>query len=326
MRGLILMVAMLALPVAADAQTRRPAAPAPAPAPPVTVRTWTSQTAVWVGDKFEYVIELRRAPNVEIFLDDLLPDKLHLDGVEVLDTATEHDASSATTVIDRLRYTLAAYTVGPQAVGIAAIPVRLSVRRPGQKAEDAMPAGEVTVPALHVGLRSTLTPTGEAVEIRDQRAVRPVPRRMRLAEQVGWALLAFAALPVLAWAVQLVRRARRARPRRPARTPVRQRRAALEEIRQADVATPAARRDAYAALDAWIRDNVQLPGGAAAVALTPEEIAAAVGDSKPAAWRDELERVLLECERAKYGPDLPPADRWPDAVDAAATVALSRSL
>jgi hypothetical protein len=313
---------LLVLPALAAAQPRKPAPEAP----PVAVRTWASQTAVWVGDKFEYVVELRRAPNVEVFLDDLLPEKLRLDGLEVLDTATEHDASRPDSVVDRLHYTLAAYTVGAQAVGIGAAPVRVSVRRPGQKAEDALPAGEVVVPALHVGLRSTITPTGDAVEIRDARALRPLPRRMRFAEQAGWILLALSVVPVVVWAAAMVRRARRARPPRPARTPVRQRRAALEQIKEADVSTPAARRDAYAALDAWIRESVQLPGGATAAALTPEEVAAAVGESKPASWREELERVLLDCERAKYGSELPPPDRWSSDVDAAATLALSKPL
>jgi hypothetical protein len=284
-----------------------------------------SRTAVWVGDRFDYVIELRRAPDVEVFMDDLVPDKLRLDGLEVLVTAADRDASDAKVVVDRVRFTLTTFNVEAPALSVAAIPVRFSVRRAGQKAEEALPAGEVVVPALHMDLRSTITATGGAVEIRDRRPVRPLPRRVRFAERAGWALLALAVVPVLSWAVRLVRRVRRARPRRPARVPLRQRRAALEEIRDADVSTPAARRNAYAALDAWIRDNVQLAGGVPAAALTPEELARGLGDSKAAAWRDELERVLLECERAKYSRDLPPDDRWAAAVDAAVTLTLARS-
>jgi hypothetical protein len=324
---------LLALAASAGAQVRNPAAarkPAtPAggrPVPAVEVRTWVSRTAVWVGDKFVYVVELRRAPNVEVFLDDLAPEKLRLEGLEVLETATERDASGANLVVDRVRFTLATYNVEAATLAVGAIPVRFSVRRTGQKAEEALPAGEVIVPALHVDLRSTITASGDAVEIRDQGAVRPVPRRVRFAERAGWTLLALAALPVLVGAGRLVRRARRARPRRPTRPPLKQRRAALEEIRDADVSTPAARQDAYAALDAWIRDNVHLAGGVPPAALTPEEIAGALGDSRPAGWREELERILLECERAKYGVDLPPADRWPAVVDAAATLTLARPL
>jgi hypothetical protein len=325
-------VVMLALAAATSAQGQPPAARQPAargasrPAPPVDVRTWVSRTAVWVGDRVEYVVEFRRAPNVDVFMDDLLPEKLRLEGFEVLDTATEHDASRAAVVVDRVRYTLVTYNVEAPILGIAAIPVRFSVRQSGQKADEALPAGEVVVPALRMDLRSTLTASSDAVEVRDRRPVRPLPRRVRLAERVGWVLLALAAVPVVVWAVALVQRIRRARPRRPARPPLRQRRAALEEIKAADVSTPDARRSAYAALDAWIRDNVQVAGGPPPAALTPEEVVQALGDSRASEWREELERVLLECEGAKYGLDLPPDDRWPAAVDAAAALTLARPL
>jgi hypothetical protein len=297
----------------------RAAAPAPA-RPRVEVHTWASQTAVWVGDRFVYEIELRRPPTVEVFLDDLLPEKLHLDGLEVIDTATEHDASNAAVVVDRLRYTLAAYGVEAQTVGIGAVTVRVSERRAGQAPGDALPAGEVVVPPLHVGLRSAIAASGDAIEIRDRRTVHAVPRRVQLAERAGWTLLAVSTVPVLLWAIQLVRRIRRARPRRPVRVPARQRRAALDALRAADVSTPAARREAYEKLDAWIREGLSAPGGAAAVALTPEEAGAAVGDGGE---RQVLERVLLDCERAKYGQDVPGADRWAADLDAASTLSLT---
>ena len=223
-------------------------------------------------------------------------------------------------------YTLATYSVDPSALTIAAIPVRYSIRGPGQKPGDALPAGEVTVPPLQLGFRSTIAGSNEAIQIRDQRAVRPLPRRLRLAKPVGWTLVALSISPVLLWAGQLLLRVRRARKLRPVRPPLRQRRAALEEIREASVSTPPDRREAYARLDAWIRDHVQLAGGVPAAALTPAEIARAVGNGKPAAWVEEIERVLMECERAKYAPDLPPEDRWPAVVDETAKLTLARRL
>lgn len=327
-------LAAMALVLAAPAAARQPrpaenakarGAAAPRPAGAVEVRTWVSKTAVWVGDRVVYTIEFRRAPNVEIFLDDLAPDRLHLEGLDVVETATERDASVADRIIDRVSYTLATYNVETPTLGITAFPVRYSVRQPGQKAQEALPAGDVTVPALHLALRSTITPSGESVQIRDQRAARPLPRHVRYAETAGWTLLALSAVPVLLWALRMFQRARQARPKRVARPPLRRRRAALEEIRTADVSTPEARRTAYTRLDAWIRENVVLAGGVPAAALTPEEISAAIGDRKPADWRLDLERLLLECENAKFGAE-PPADgRWPTAVDEAARLTLSRS-
>lgn len=295
-------------------------------APPVQVQTWTSRTAVWVGDRVTYVIELRRAPNVDVFLDDLASERLRLEGLEILDTATERDTSLADRVVDRVRYTLVTYNAEAAALTVAAIPVRYAIRGAGQTSGDALPAGEITVAPLKLGLRSTIAASGEAVEIRDQRAMRPLPRRLRLATPVGWTLVGLSITPVLLWAGQLVRRARRARKRRPARPPLRQRRAALEEIKEAPVSTPPDRRDAYARLDVWIRDHLQLKGGAPAAALTPAEIAHVLSDAKPAAWVREIEQVLMECELAKYAPDLPPEDRWPAIVDETARLTLARKL
>ena len=67
MRVICLGAAMMLALTGSSAAQQRKAAPAPgavagraASAPPVEVRTWVSKTAVWVGDKITYVIELRR--------------------------------------------------------------------------------------------------------------------------------------------------------------------------------------------------------------------------------------------------------------------------
>jgi hypothetical protein len=320
MRVIGIAAVILALSASAGAQGSK------APASPVEVRTWVSKTAVWVGDRVTYVVELRRAPNVEVFLDDLAPERLRLEGLEILETATERDSSQPQVVIDRMRYTLTTYNVEAPALTVAAIPVRYSVRTVGQKPGDALPAGEITVPPLQLSLRSTIPVSGAPIEIRDQRAVQPLLRRLTLARPVGWTLIALAISPVLLLGVQLVRRIRAARKRRPARPPLRRRRAALEEIRDSAVEAPADRRAAYTRLDAWIREHLHLPGGQPAAAMTPGELAKALAAGKPAEWVDEMERVLMECERAKYAPDLPPDDRWPAVVDETARLTLARKL
>lgn len=330
-RSLLIVPLALAATVMVTAQQRnaspkpqpRPAETVPA-APPVEVRTWVSQTAVWLGDHVTYVIELRGAPQVEILTDDLAPEQLRLDGLEILETATELDASVADRVVHRMRYTLATYAVDAEALTIAAIPVRYSIRRPGQRAEEALPAGEVVVPPLTLGLRSTIPPSEAAVAVRDQRAARPLPRRVRYANLAGVVLVALAIAPVVLWGADLIRRARRARPLRRRRVTPQERRAALDELRALDVSSEGARRDAYARLDAWIREHVQLSSGIPAAALTPAEIPRAVPDARRALWLEQIERVLVECERAKYAPDPPPADRWPALVDEAAELTLAR--
>lgn len=294
------------------------------PVPPVEIRTWVSQTAAYLGDHVTYVVELRCAPQVDILTDDLVPEQLTLDGLEVLETASERDESVADRVVHRMRYTLASYAVDADALTIAAIPVRYSVRRPGQRAEEALPAGEVVVPPLTLGLRSTIPPSDTAVAIRDQRTAQPLPRRVRYANAIGLVLVALAIAPVALWGADLARRVHRARPRRRRRVTPQERRAALDELRGLDVSSEAARRDAYARLDAWLREHVQLSSGIPAAALTPPEIQRAAPDARRVPWLEQIERVLVECERAKYAADPPPADRWPALVDEAAELTRAR--
>lgn len=330
-RSLLLMPLVVATTVVVTAQQpTRVVGTGPKPAeakgvpPPVEIRVSVSQTAVWLGDHVTYLVELRCAPQVDILTDDLEPDRLRVEGLEILDTASERDASVTDRVVHRMRYTLATYTVDAPALTIAAIPVRYSVRRPGQKAEEALPAGEVLVPPLVLGLRSTIPPSEASVSVRDHRPAQPLPRRVRYAKPVGLALVVLSIAPVAFWAADLLRRTRRARPARRHRVTRKERRAALEELRTLDVSSEPARRDAYARLDAWIREHVQITSGIPAAALTPAELPRTLPNGGRAEWHDQVERLLVECELAKYAPDPPPADRWPGIVDAAAELSLPR--
>lgn len=319
MRSICLLVTLACvLSAALAAQSRNAGASQPKPPAspaPVEVRTWVSRTAVWLGDRVTYVVEFNTAPDVEILTDDLDPDRLSVEGLEIVDVATERDASVPGRVTHRMRYGLVTYQVDAPALTIAAIPVRYSLRRPGQRPEDAVPAGEVLVPPLAVALRSTLPSSGEAIAIRDGRPVQPLPRLVRLAQPVGVGLLALSVVPVALWGAGLVRRARQSRSRRSTRWPLKQRRAAFEEIKALDVTSKADRRDAYARLDVWVREQVQQATGIAAAALTPSEIPSAVPHPPRSVHMEDLQRLLIECERAKYAPDPPPADRWPEALN-----------
>jgi hypothetical protein len=130
-------------------------------------------------------------------------------------------------------------------------------------------------------------------------------------------LLLVSVIPVALWGGDLIGRALRSRPRHPGRQTKKQRRAVLDEIKALDVRSDAAQRDAYARLDAWIRANVQHATGVTAAAMTPSEIATAVPNPPRSIPISQLEDLLLECERAKYAPELPPPERWPIVLDQA---------
>lgn len=332
MRSFVLVLTLACLPAALAAQSAPPAGapvrdrtvtPDPAGAP-VEVRTWVSRTAVWLGDRITYVIEFQTAPEVEILTDDLDPDRLTLEGFEVVDVATERDASVPGRVTHRMRYGLVTYQVDAPALTVASIPVRYSLRKPGQRAEDAVPAGEVRVPQLTVALRSTLTASAEAIAVRDARPIEPVSRLVRYAQPIGIGLFVLSAAPVALLGAGLVRRVRRLRAHRRTKRPMKQRRAEFEEIKALDPSSDTERREAYARLDAWVREQVEYATGVGVAALTPSELPAAITRAHRSLHLEDVQRVLSECELAKYAPDAPPTDRWPGLLDDAAHLLSAR--
>ena len=298
---------VLALSVATAAQKKAPAKPPP----PVEVHTSVSHTAVWVGDRVTYSIELRCAPQVDIVTEDLATERLKVDGLEIRDVAIDRDASEAGRLTYRVNYSLVTFNVEATALKIGAIPVRYSIRRPGRRAEDpAPPSGEVRIPPLTLALRSTLPDTEVPAQIRDARPLQPLPRRVALAQPVGIGLLIVAAAPVGLLLFNLAQRAGRLRPRGPRRVTRRERRASLEQIKALDIASPSIQREAYAKLDALIRDHARQTTGIAAAALTPSEFPGATTYPDQVRQLEQIQTLLAECERAKYAPQPPDLERW----------------
>jgi hypothetical protein len=258
-----------------------------------------------------YSIELRCAPQVDIVTEDLATERLKVDGLEIRDVAIDRDASEAGRLTYRVNYSLVTFNVEAPALKIGAIAVRYSIRRPGRRAEDpAPPSGEVRIPPLTLALRSTLPDTEVPAQIRDARPLQPLPRRVALAQPVGIALLIVAAAPVGLLLFNLAQRAGRLRSRGPRRVTRRERRASLEQIKALDIASPAIQREAYAKLDALIRDHARQTTGIAAAALTPSELPGATTHPGQVRQLEQIQTLLAECERAKYAPQPPDPERW----------------
>ena len=130
--------------------TRRP------PRRPVQVRASVDRTAIWVGDRVTYTVDIICARGVEILLDDLAKEKLRVNGLDIVssDSTTTTDASERTTY--RLRYVLTTYRVDVPSLSIEPMSARYYERRPGQRLQDIAPAGEVQVPGAVIAFRSTL--------------------------------------------------------------------------------------------------------------------------------------------------------------------------
>src|SRR5207248_2913423 len=77
----------------------------------VQVRASVDRTAVWVGDRVTYSVDIVCGKGVEILLDDVAKEKLRVNGLDIVssDSTTTTDASERTTY--RLRYVLTTYRV-----------------------------------------------------------------------------------------------------------------------------------------------------------------------------------------------------------------------
>ena len=298
----------------------------------VQVRASVDRTAIWVGDRVTYAVDIVCARGVEILLDDLAKEKLRLNGLEVVssDTTTTTDLSERITY--RLRYVLASYRVDTPSLSIEPLSARYYERRPGQRLQDLAPAGEVPIPGAVIAFRSTL-PDQPSYELRDGRA--PVSRQAVLsrAGSIGLALVVVSAAPAVFVAFALLRRRTRTAGRRSARQNRIDKQATLERLRALDVTTEEERRRAYDAISAAVRQHVASATGVPAPSLTAAEVDAALETAGPATGfragrvsRESVTSLLVACDEARYGPPqaLPSAQACRDALAAAEQVLAGR--
>lgn len=307
---------------AAAAQPRKAPPPPPPPAPPppadIRVRSELSQTAAWVGDPVEFVVEIDMAPGVEVVGDDLKPEKLTLEGLEL------GEASSSVVVRDdgwrtlQHRYRVTAWDITPpKRVGSLVVRYRRPVTT--ATADGSAPAAELKVPGATLPVRSTLPDDGSAGGTRDRQAALPGPGWMEWLRPVGLGFLVVGAAPVVLWLAGRARRPRSSTPRTSNRSLQARAKALLEELQSIDTSTPEGRRRAYDRMDQDLRAYVAQAEGIPAEALTADELRPKLAASKRVRG-EALCDVLAACERARYGPD----DRLPDAGAIGDTIAKVR--
>lgn len=289
--------------------------------PPVQVRASVDRTAIWVGDRINYSVDITCARGVEILLDDVAKEKLRVNGLDVLssDTTTTVDAGERTTY--RLRYVLTTYRVDVPSLSIEPMSARFYARRPGQRLQDIAPAGEVPIPGATIAFRSTL-PDQPTYALRDGRGM--VPRQMVFARaaSIGLALVVISLAPAAFVAVALLRRRTRKTGRRTARQLRMDHRATLERLRSLDVTTDDDRRKAYDEISAAVRQHVAASSGVPAPGLTAGELDAALATAGGRVPRESVTSLLIACDEARYGPPetLPSAQACRDALAAAEQV------
>jgi hypothetical protein len=299
MKGLVLIFALLLAGGAAAAD-----------ATDVEVRTSLDRTAVWVADRVTYAVTLVCRKGVDVLADDLSKDKLHLEGLEIVASDSERSTDRGDKTTYTFRYVVTTYRVDVPELKIAPLTVRYYVKRPGQRLEDAAPAGEVTVPPALIAFRSALPDEQETYGVRDRRGPRPRRMRYALLQPIGVGLVLIAIVPAALVVIAAVRRDRPRRTKRSAREAQHEERASLEAVRALDISTPDGRRDAYARLNALVRDHVQEAAGVGARGLTPLEVEAALSSRGRGEPIELVTTVLSACDQARYAPPdaLPSAD------------------
>lgn len=318
--GLLAFAGLVLMCRAADAQNRPTPREEPA-VPPVQVRASVDRTAIWVGDRLTYSVDIVCARGVEILLDDLAKEKLRVNGLDVLssDTTTTVDASERTTY--RLRYVLTTYRVDVPSLSIEPLAARYYARRPGQRLQDIAPTGEVQVPGAAIALRSTL-PDQPTYALRDGRGGPSRHPILARTKSIGLALVVVSLAPAVFVGLAFLRRRSRKTRRRSARQARLDHRATLERLRSLDVTTEDDRRKAYDEISTAVRQHLAATSAVPAPGLTAAEVDAALEVAGGRARRESVTSLLVACDAARYGPPhaLPSAQACREALSSAEQV------
>ncbi len=285
----------------------------------VAVRSSVDRSAVWIGDRFSFIVDVDCSHGTDILTDDLSRDRLQLQELDLLGVEeTREDRGNGRTVY-RFTYRLTTYSFYPPTKLIGEMRLRYYARRPGQRPEDIEPAGEVMVPGTMVVVRSLLPDDTNEAKYRSERP--PVPRVAALAllQPIGIGLVIVSIVPAVLWMVALQRRWRHRRRRQSVRQLRHDERASLDDVRALDVGAEAGRREAFDRLSALVRRHVTAAWGVSADGLTPAEIASALSAEGKGEVSAEATTFLDTCEKARYGrpENLPPRGACLAAIDQA---------
>lgn len=292
------------------------AAPEQAAAAQPAVRSSVDRTAMWVGDRVTYTVEISSSRGYDVLEDDLSKDKLKLDGLDVVSTETTRTENPDGGATRRFHYVLSSYRVDAPSVTIAPFPIRYYATRAGQRLEDAAPAGSLDVPGAIVAVRSMLPDAQKSFTLRDDRTPAGRPLMFAMARPVGLALVIISIVPAVIWGAALVARRRARKPGRSVRQARRDQRAALAAVRGMSMETPDGRREAYSRIDGIVRQHLQDTSGVPGPSLTPAEVGPALAGRPSRLPADRIAALLLACETARYGPpeSLPSPEACRDAL------------
>lgn len=288
--------------------------------PEVTVQTSVSRTALWLGDVVTYTVSLICRRDVEVLQEDLGADKLTLEGLQVVGHTLNRSAAPDGTTRYDVVYRLTTFDPGQEMRTIGGWTVRYAT---ANTAGTRAPARDLRIPGAVLAWRSALPPAVTTMDIRGQRPPDPAPPWWGMTRTAGLGLVAMG-LGMLGWLVVSRGAARlRVKPRRRMhRASERELQNVLGNLRQTAVGNAAQRLAAYGTLEAAIRRHAAEVTALPALALTPSELRNRVGSSAKPLPADEIDRILTECQQARYQPieRLPGEAQFNATIEAAAAL------
>src|SRR5262245_31871638 len=292
----------------------------------VSVRTSLDRTAVFVGDRVTYTIEITCKRGVDVVADDVSRDKLKLEGLEVVDADTNRRGAADGGTAYSFRYVLTTYRIDAAALTIAPLRVRYAIVRAGQRLETAAPAGEVQVPGATVAFRSVLPDEPDSSGIRSDRRPPTRPMRFAVLQAIGLGLIIVSLVPALLAIASVARRSGPRLVHRWARAVRQDERQSLDAVRTIGVETVQQRRDVFTRLDALVRQHLRDVCGVPGPSLTPAEVPRALASARVPVRPDLVASLLATCELARYAPphDMPSAEVCRQAIDHADEIVRAR--
>jgi hypothetical protein len=242
----------------------------------------TNRTAMWVGDRLQYIVRVEHGPSVEFVSDHLKKEEMNLQPFELLDVRNTTGALPNGRKFFEVKLLLTIYDVGRTEAVVPSF--NLFYFRQGKaQSKDDSPAEILTVPTLTVGLRSTLAdPAGR---IRDYKDVLPIPTvGWVLPEILGWCGLAAIAI-CIAWLAVAQIRSQFWKRSMAARTNQKSLSESLDEIRHAPV-------ESAEEVDSFYKK---------ASGILRALAAAKVGDGDGLA--PTFAELLEQCDVIRYAPD-----------------------
>lgn len=285
----------------------------------VVVRSSLDRSAIWIGDRFSFIVDIECTHGTDILTDDLSRDRLELQELDLLGVDETREDRGNGRIVYRFVYHLTTYSFFPATKQIGEMRLRYYVRRPGQRPEDIVPAGDAIVPGTSVVVRSLLPDDLRAAAYRNNHPPAPRAAAFGMLQPIGIGLVIVSIVPAVLWAVALQRQWRHRQRRLSARQLRHDERASLDALRALDVEGEAGRREAFDRLSALVRRHVTGAWGVSAEGLTPAEIALALSAQGKGEVSAEATSFLDTCEKTRYGrsEELPSRGACQAAIDQA---------